>query len=237
MLCKLGIKATLQRNAEGVAPDENAVKSTKNHNIQPLSYYSTTVTKDDAAAAVVASDTTETSPEEKLLFYETVKFSHDPFAALNAANDDTPRRRPRSNTIADLSKTTTSSHSNGGAKETWVSSSSMTPNFDLTGQKKSCGTKRRAVNFNPTVSVMSIPSRDAYSPQVRSCLWTPRSEISAQASRNIHEFVSEGWNWRLCVEDDGMYVRTGRELIHPVHFVSCFSHGAYDHPNTSCQED
>lgn len=80
---------------------------------------------------------------------------------------------------------------------------------------------RKRISFDEAVDVVSIPAKDEYEGPVREKIWASVDEIHQNAARNTVEFISEGWNWRNVMEDEGMYlcVVTG-ERIHPVHYAN-----------------
>jgi hypothetical protein len=74
---------------------------------------------------------------------------------------------------------------------------------------------RRAVHFDPFVQMVEIPTISAYSLSDRKNLWTSRSRLRKEASRNKSEFRADKCDWRLCKEEEDMVdVGTG-ELMHP----------------------
>lgn len=82
-------------------------------------------------------------------------------------------------------------------------------------------TPKKRISFDEAVDVVSIPAKDEYEGPVREKIWASVDEIHQNAARNTVEFISEGWNWRNVMEDEGMYlcVVTG-ERIHPVHYAN-----------------
>mmetsp|Transcript_28280 Transcript_28280/g.53159 ORF Transcript_28280/g.53159 Transcript_28280/m.53159 type:complete len:286 (+) Transcript_28280:276-1133(+) len=74
------------------------------------------------------------------------------------------------------------------------------------------------VRFYNKVKVLRIPSRDQYPESIKRSMWCSLSEITENARRNTIEFSSEGWDWRVAIEEQDMYTHphTG-EHIHPVH--------------------
>jgi hypothetical protein len=74
------------------------------------------------------------------------------------------------------------------------------------------------VTFHSKVLVMRIPSRKQYPESMKRSMWCSMSEISRSAARNSIEFQSEGWDWRLAVEENRMYYHPkSGQYIHPVH--------------------
>ena len=84
------------------------------------------------------------------------------------------------------------------------------------------GQRRRGISFDATVTVKSIPTRNAYSDRIRCHLWASPEEMHRNAQRNAVEFASEHCDWHLAVEDADMFVniQTG-EKVHPVHIERC----------------
>lgn len=76
--------------------------------------------------------------------------------------------------------------------------------------------KTRVVRFNDNVLVVPIPSRHAYSDRIKKAFWRDGKEIQDIADRNLYEFTSEGWDWKMVLEEEDFYVdiATG-EKIHP----------------------
>lgn len=79
-------------------------------------------------------------------------------------------------------------------------------------------TKSRSVSFDDSITVRTIPRREAYSDRIKQHLWSDRQEAYQNAQRNAIEFAAENWDWRQAVEDEEM-VETGLGKIHPVHFA------------------
>mmetsp|Transcript_18243 Transcript_18243/g.21059 ORF Transcript_18243/g.21059 Transcript_18243/m.21059 type:complete len:199 (+) Transcript_18243:141-737(+) len=79
--------------------------------------------------------------------------------------------------------------------------------------------RKKTISFVESVKIFPIPARDEYSKRVQQRIWSNADEIHQNAARNTVEFLSEGWNWRTVMEDEGMHlcVATG-ELIHPIHY-------------------
>ena len=84
------------------------------------------------------------------------------------------------------------------------------------------GQRRQGISFDATVTVKSIPTRNAYSDRIRCHLWASPEEMHRNAQRNAVEFASEHCDWHLAVEDADMFVniQTG-EKVHPVHIQRC----------------
>lgn len=79
-----------------------------------------------------------------------------------------------------------------------------------------------SIQFNPSVTVIPIPSHRSYSAHVHAALHIPKEELAYNTVRNTREFIYEGWNWRNVVEEDKMYsCRVSGEYVHPAH-VGCF---------------
>ncbi|KAL3821992.1 hypothetical protein ACHAXA_002978 [Cyclostephanos tholiformis] len=80
--------------------------------------------------------------------------------------------------------------------------------------------KRRPVciRFDPSVTIIPIPSHRSYDHRTRAQMYATKDEISFDVVRNTREFVYEGWDWRNVIEEAGMYFcTTSREFVHPVH--------------------
>lgn len=77
-------------------------------------------------------------------------------------------------------------------------------------------TKSRSVSFDQSVSVRTIPRRDAYTDRIKDQLWCSAQELHENAVRNSYEFAAENWDWRQAVEEEHM-VMIGSDHIHPVH--------------------
>jgi len=95
--------------------------------------------------------------------------------------------------------------------------------------------KIRSVSFDETVSVLTIPNKDAYSDRIKKYLWTEPYEMMQNTNRNAIEFASENWDWRQVAEDVEFFVcpKTG-EKIHPCHAYSLSYHYHQDSGNYSC---
>ena len=65
--------------------------------------------------------------------------------------------------------------------------------------------RKRSVHFNPTVSIIPIPSRSSYTPYTKSKLYISKHDLMCNAQRNHREFVYENFDWRNAVEEDEMY--------------------------------
>jgi hypothetical protein len=61
--------------------------------------------------------------------------------------------------------------------------------------------------------------RNEYSTRIRKQLWSDRTEIQRNASRNSYEFAAENWDWRQVAEDKDMIQAVTGELIHPIHYI------------------
>jgi len=79
--------------------------------------------------------------------------------------------------------------------------------------------KTRGVSFDHSVIVHQIPMRNEYSTRIRKQLWSDRTEIQRNASRNSYEFAAENWDWRQVAEDKDMIQAVTGELIHPIHYI------------------
>jgi hypothetical protein len=82
------------------------------------------------------------------------------------------------------------------------------------------------VRFDPSVTVVPIPSHRSCDRRMHSRLHATKDEMSTGIARNTLEFTHEGWDWRNAIEEVDMYVRKASgELVHPAHVV-------YGHKNT-----
>jgi len=74
----------------------------------------------------------------------------------------------------------------------------------------------KKVLFDDNVLVVPIPSRHEYSDRIKKAFWRDGQEIKNIADRNRYEYISEGWDWKLVLEDEDMYVdiNTG-DKVHP----------------------
>jgi len=78
--------------------------------------------------------------------------------------------------------------------------------------------RSRLIQFDPSATVIPVPSHRSYSPDVHAQIHVPKEELAYNTARNTREFIYEGWDWRNVVEEDGMYVcRSSREHVHPAH--------------------
>ena len=90
------------------------------------------------------------------------------------------------------------------------------------------GKSRRpvCVLFDPSVTIVPIPSRRSYDRRTRSRLHATKDEMISDIARNTLELAYEGWDWRNAIEEIDMYVhKASGELVHPAHVV-------YGHENT-----
>jgi hypothetical protein len=108
-------------------------------------------------------------------------------------------------------KSTSSSTSSSASFDSRSSSNSSSKS--TTRQKK-----QRSVSFDETVTVLTIPNKDAYSDRIRKHLWMEPHEMLQNTNRNTIEFASENWDWRQVADDVEFYIcpMTG-EKIHPCH--------------------
>ena len=97
---------------------------------------------------------------------------------------------------------------------------------DLSARKKT-----RSVSFDETVTVLTIPNKDAYSDRIKKFLWTERQEMLQNAARNTIEFASENWDWRQVADDVEFYLcpATG-EKIHPCHTSYSYQQTSFHRP-------
>ena len=78
--------------------------------------------------------------------------------------------------------------------------------------------RSKSIQFDSTVSVVTIPSHTSYSRDLKKHLWSTNYETSENAKRNRREFAAEHYDWKQCVEEDEMYFdRCSSEYIHPIH--------------------
>mmetsp|Transcript_28188 Transcript_28188/g.39656 ORF Transcript_28188/g.39656 Transcript_28188/m.39656 type:complete len:306 (+) Transcript_28188:40-957(+) len=77
---------------------------------------------------------------------------------------------------------------------------------------------RRSVSFEKTVSVRTIPKRNAYSSRIQKDLWATPNEVHQSTNRNILEFSADRWDWKHVTEEEDMvYNYQTKEYIHPIH--------------------
>ena len=48
-------------------------------------------------------------------------------------------------------------------------------------------------------------------------LWPSRAEMKKTVDRNMVEFAAEGFEWRDATEENGMYLDSTGDFIHPIH--------------------
>jgi len=78
--------------------------------------------------------------------------------------------------------------------------------------------KRRSVNFQETVTVVPIPTKNEYSDRIKAKLWMDRATMCETIDRNLLEYASEKRDWRNVCQEEEMYLcGATRDLIHPVH--------------------
>ena len=91
---------------------------------------------------------------------------------------------------------------------------------DITPSGKSRPRRPVCVRFDPSVTVVPIPSHRSFDRRMRSWLHATKDEMSSNIARNTLEFTYEGWDWRNAIEEVDMYVRKASgELVHPAHVV------------------
>jgi hypothetical protein len=72
------------------------------------------------------------------------------------------------------------------------------------------------IRFNPSASVVYIPSRNQYSNRIKKRIWTDRYELAEMVERNTLEFEYEGYDFNKVVLEEDMYVDSlNGELVHP----------------------
>lgn len=77
------------------------------------------------------------------------------------------------------------------------------------------------IQFDPSVTVIPVPSHRSHLPQDHAMLYTPREEMASSTVRNTREFIYEDWDWNNAVEEDGMYTcTTTGEYVHPAHITT-----------------
>ncbi|CAJ1938689.1 unnamed protein product [Cylindrotheca closterium] len=76
-----------------------------------------------------------------------------------------------------------------------------------------------SVSFDNYVVVHPIPSRNAYSEDMKQAIWTNAKEEEESMQRNYLEFASEGMIWQNTLEEEDFFVYNN-ELVHPVHIMS-----------------
>uniref|UniRef100_A0A7R9WWQ7 Uncharacterized protein n=1 Tax=Craspedostauros australis TaxID=1486917 RepID=A0A7R9WWQ7_9STRA len=74
------------------------------------------------------------------------------------------------------------------------------------------------VRFDPTVTILQIPTRHEYSNRIRHHLWTTGHEIRRMKQQNKLEFEFEGRDWKnVVLEDDMNYDAALGQFVHPIH--------------------
>jgi hypothetical protein len=72
------------------------------------------------------------------------------------------------------------------------------------------------IRFNPSASVVYIPSRNQYSNIIKKRIWTDRYELAEMVERNTLEFEYEGYDFNKVVLEEDMCVDSlNGELVHP----------------------
>jgi len=83
------------------------------------------------------------------------------------------------------------------------------------------GKKSHVVAFCPAVEIMEIPSHRDYDEATRERLWVTPEEREADKTRNMMEFLVDGWDWRRATEEHCFVRLPGDEggdeyeLVHP----------------------
>jgi hypothetical protein len=98
---------------------------------------------------------------------------------------------------------------------------------DHSEQNSSLPSPCQKIRFNPSASVVYIPSRDQYSNRIKKRIWTDRYELAEIVERNTLEFEYEGYDFNKVVLEDDMYVDSlNGELVHPCHV--CHDYNQYE---------
>jgi len=95
---------------------------------------------------------------------------------------------------------------------------SQEPPVSIDGSSINTTKSSRSIQFDPSVTVIPVPSHRSYSPRMHAQLYTSRDTMSSDMMRNTREFIHEDWDWQKVIEEDGMYAcKTSGELVHPAH--------------------
>jgi hypothetical protein len=80
---------------------------------------------------------------------------------------------------------------------------------------------KKAVTFSTVTpqDIHLIPSRASLSLRTRRQIWITAEEMRRNYLRNVLEFRSENWDYRLCVEESSFLRDNQGHLVHPVHFI------------------
>lgn len=71
------------------------------------------------------------------------------------------------------------------------------------------------VSFYPIVQVREIPSHHSYSERIKKTIWMLPSEYAESVTKNVIEFMSEGYEPETVLDETDFVERDG-ELVHPV---------------------
>jgi hypothetical protein len=77
---------------------------------------------------------------------------------------------------------------------------------------------KRAVHFDPLVSVVSIPGRHEYSTRISRFLWDSPERMHISIVRNTLEYRADGWDYMAALDLEEHYFSPAtKEYIHPIH--------------------
>ena len=130
-----------------------------------------------------------------------------------------PFRMSSSNKIPSMVPSVSSSDSDGSGSD----SSNFEPPVvsilrESSRSKQSQSQQRLSIEFDPSVTVIPIPSHRDYTTQEHAQLHISKEELAYSTVRNTREFVYEGWNWRNVIEEDKMFLcRSTGDYVHPAH--------------------
>jgi hypothetical protein len=141
---------------------------------------------------------------------------------------------PSNNNIATMKKVEELMLDNNHNREDSSSCNNNNNNNNSSQSQSQQQRNNNNVKFHSKVLVMRIPSRKQYPESMKRTMWCSMSEISRSAARNTIEFQSEGWDWRLAVEENCMYYHPkSGQYIHPVHVKRSSSSSSTSSTSTS----
>lgn len=83
-----------------------------------------------------------------------------------------------------------------------------------------------SVKFNKNVTIVPVPNRSLYPPDIKSKLWLSPIESKKNLLRNTFEFAFEGGDWRTAVEECNMiHCAVTGQKIHPFHACTAHNYG------------